>query len=328
MGSIYREQFTKPIPQDAKLSRKQGRICAEWVTRNGKKRRAEVVETNLGQRLKLQSQFYHAKYRDGSGIIRKVATKCRTREAAMQRLAELERDAEKVRSGVLTSEQERAREHQQVPLAEHIVDYLEHLKTKLVRGRPVSPHHIQNVKHNLDRVVTECQLASLSDLEPQGIGRWMTLKLSEGVAPATINRCVAAVKALCAWCYDNQRLSTNPLTRLKKLNEQDDKRRKRRALSPDELQRLLTAARLRPLAELVRPSEKLPIAERKGRRSWHRLPITANNLVVAAERGSELLAHNQQKLSALRRMGEQRELIYRTLVSPIRRCPSSTSRKI
>lgn len=54
------------------------------------------------------------------------------------------------------------------------------------------------------------------------------------------------------WCVDKHRLAENPFGSLPRADERVDTRRKRRALTEDELVRLLDAARARPLYDALR----------------------------------------------------------------------------
>jgi integrase len=60
---------------------------------------------------------------------------------------------------------------------------------------------------------------------------------------------IAAILTFCNWCVETDRLAANPLAKLCTADETCDRRRMRRALTEDEVHRLLTAARLRPVAE-------------------------------------------------------------------------------
>jgi len=53
------------------------------------------------------------------------------------------------------------------------------------------------------------------------------------------------------WCARTARLATNPITHVATADDRADQRRTRRALTDDELVRLLDAARRRPLAEAL-----------------------------------------------------------------------------
>lgn len=74
--------------------------------------------------------------------------------------------------------------------------------------------------------------------------------------------------AFCNWCIETGRLAANPLDGLCMADVQSDRRRIRRALTEDELCRLLKAARLRPVAEYGRETVSLPSQEKDGRSTW------------------------------------------------------------
>lgn len=67
----------------------------------------------------------------------------------------------------------------------------------------------------------------------------------------TMNTHLAAVIAFLNWSVDTHRLTANPLTRLHKADEKSGQRRKRRALTVEEIKKLLNAARVCPLAEAL-----------------------------------------------------------------------------
>ena len=71
MGTVYKETFTKPLPAGAKIIVRKGQRLAEWKDAKGKTRTAPL--TAAGDRIAVEAGTYTAKYRDGSGIVRKVA---------------------------------------------------------------------------------------------------------------------------------------------------------------------------------------------------------------------------------------------------------------
>ena len=109
MGTVYKETFTKPLPARARIIVRKGRRLAEWKDAKGKTRTAPL--TAAGDRIALESGTYTAKYRDGSAIVRKVATGCRDESAARSVLTELEKRADKVRSGNRTGADDAVADH-------------------------------------------------------------------------------------------------------------------------------------------------------------------------------------------------------------------------
>lgn len=104
MGTVFREQYTAPMPKDAEIVTVKGEQVARWKPGKGRIKTAPITTGNDGSyRIVMRSATFSAKYRDGQGIIRKVTTGCRDETAARSVLSDLERRAELVRSGVLTA---------------------------------------------------------------------------------------------------------------------------------------------------------------------------------------------------------------------------------
>src|SRR5262249_2380699 len=98
-----------------------------------------------------------------------------------------------------------------------------------------------------------------------------------------------ALVAFCNWCVDSDRLPANPFARIPKANEKADPRRRRRAMSEDELVRLLAVARERPLLDAL----TVRTGARKGERTAKVRPEVRERLLL---------------------LGRERALIYKTLV--------------
>ena len=128
MGTVYKETFTKPLPAGAKIIVRKGQRFAQWQDAKGKTRTAPL--TAAGDRITIEAGTYTAKYRDGSGIVRKVSTGCRDESAARSILGKLERRAELVKGEVLTAAEDAIVDHHGTPLADHIDAYLDHQRAK------------------------------------------------------------------------------------------------------------------------------------------------------------------------------------------------------
>ena len=141
MGSVFRKTYTAPLPPDAELFDKPRRPTAEereadpdlrqvvekfarWRDKNGKAKTARVTNGRDGEpRLLVEAGTFVAKFRDGEGIVRTVATGAKTETGARVILADLERQAEKVRSRLLTPAESKAANHSRRPISEHLADY-------------------------------------------------------------------------------------------------------------------------------------------------------------------------------------------------------------
>jgi hypothetical protein len=240
MGTVYKETFTKPLPAGAKIIVRKGQRLAEWIDAKGKRRTASL--TAAGDRITIEAGTYSAKYRDGSGIVRKVSTGCRDESAARSILGKMERRAELVKGEVLTAAEDATVDHQGTPLADHIAAYLLKLEAE-----GVSAMHRDNVRRALHRLASDCQVKRLGNLARESLERWLVSQDRVGMGARTRNTYRAAAVAFCNWCVETGRLLGNPFAKVAKADEDADPRRQRRALTEDELVRLLDVARRRPL---------------------------------------------------------------------------------
>ncbi len=200
------------------------------------------------------------------------------------------------------------------PLADHLEDYLEHLRAKTVRGRKISTKHRANVERQLKQVVEDCGFTKLADIRREAMERWMNRQEKAGMGARTRNTYRAAILAFCGWCVETDRLAANPLAKLCTADESCDRRRTRRTLTEDEVHRLLTAARLRPVAEFGRQAVRKSEDERRGRRTWMKAELTFEALEAAARRGRKTLQARPDYLAKLEWLGRERSLIYKTMV--------------
>jgi len=120
------------------------------------------------------------------------------------------------------------------------------------------------------------------------------------------------------WCVRTHRLTANPFAGVPKADAGTDCRRKRRALTEEELARLLKVARLRPLAdhgrEVVKKDDADRPAEKKSRATWKREPLTPQNIDAAADRARRRLQEKPRYIAELERQGRERAMIYKALV--------------
>ena len=247
MGSVYRETFTKPLPEGAEILRRKGKRIAKWKDARGKTRTEAVTQGKDGSnRIAIKSKTYTAKYRDGAGVVRKVATGCKDKEAALRILSELERRAELVKAKVISAEEDAVAEHQDVPLAEHFEAYID---DQYAKG--VSTRRVKDTRSQLKRVSQACRFQTLGDLSGPSLSRWLAARKAEGMAAATRNEYRGAFLGFGNWCIRNHRLVTNPFEDVPRADVKSDRRRTRRALTEDELTKLLDVAQRRPLLDAM-----------------------------------------------------------------------------
>jgi integrase len=283
MGRVYKETYTKSLPTGAKIIVRKGREFAEWIDAKGKRRTAPLTAT--GDRIAVEAGTYTAKYRNGAGIVCKVATGCRDEAAARSILGKLERRAELVRGEVLTSAEDAVIDHQATPLADHIAAFVDHQKAKGISRR------VKDTLSQLRRVAADCGFRRLADLDATALERWLLGQAANGMSAGTRNQYRGAWVGFCNWCMKTRppRLLTNPFAKVPKADEKADPRRTRRSLTEAELTRLLAVARRRPLLD---------------RMTVHR----------GKRRGEVYSKLKDETRRRLERLGQERALIYKTLV--------------
>ncbi len=294
MGTIYRKTVTRPLPTGCKIITRKGKQFAQWTNRKGKLKSAELTES--GDRIRTQSGTYIAKYRDGEDFVCEVSTGCRDKTAAMAVLADLEQQAELVKSKIITSAQAKVADFAGTLLEEHIDAYISYLKQ-----RKANADRVKTTDTRLKESATACGWRYLRDLSSDKLESWLNEQVDLGRSAAVYNGYAEVWVAFGFWCtgkrmagkkshYNGQkRLLVNPFDGMRRLDAKADRRRKARALNADELDRLLKAARCRPLLDAI----TIRTGENAGQ------PVAK----VSAERRVEL-----------EHLGNERALIYKTAI--------------
>ncbi|MBU6385128.1 MAG: site-specific integrase [Planctomycetes bacterium] len=277
MATLFKKQFTKPLPPDAKIvsrtvkdrdGKSESKQFAQWTDRNGKKRTAELTSGKDGSlRIKDEAATWTAKYRDGEGVVCEVATGCRDKQAAQAVLDDLLRRAELVKAKVLSPDQDKIADHQRIPLSEHVTQYIDHLK-----NRGVHPDRLKTTETRMTLTVSSCHWRWLSDLNVDSMERWLGTLTEESqdeeayakpVSAAVYNGFVEAWVAFGFWCVGKRmagkrfhfngekRLLVNPFEGMRRRDAKQDRRRIARALTEQELLALLDAAKRRPLQDAM-----------------------------------------------------------------------------
>ena len=223
------------------------------------------------------------RFKDALGTVRTLSTGVRDESAARSILTEMEKRVERVKSGILSPEEDAAADHRRSEIGQHVEKYLASL-----RARGDGERHVRNQKRLMCAVFSECSMRSLADVKRETIESWLTTGANATRSARTKNMYVGAVRGFMRWCVETGRLLVDPTVRIRRANEAADRRRQPRALSEDELVRLFDAARRRPLEEALRFN-----------RGWRK-----------NQRGARLRSATRERLIQL---GYERALIYRTL---------------
>ncbi|XZE53614.1 tyrosine-type recombinase/integrase [Planctomycetaceae bacterium SH139] len=313
MASVKRKMVTRPLPESATLQTRTRKATAKelrrnpsqtrvteqiatWSDRWGKKRSAVVVTSAVdgALRIRVQSATYTAVFRDADGIVQEVSTGCRDVESARSKLAELTRTVERIKSGALSRNDAEVGKFKDIPLSQHITDYIDEL-----RARKVNADRIKTSETYLTGDATACGFKYLRDLSADSLRRY--LRSQAEMSAATYNWHAGLWVAFGWWLTGRRiegkrqsqtgerRLLSNPFEGFGKVDESADRRRVARPLTIDEMRRLLDVARSRPLNDAL--------TVRRGK-----------------NKGKLLAKLSDERREELELLGRERAMIYKTAI--------------
>jgi integrase len=184
--------------------------------------------------------------------VRCTGTTCK--RAAEQIVAAWEADASRKRALGIDAAAESLAEQRQRPLAEHLDEFLAYLGAKGTGAGTVDA-----AQNRIERILDEANAKGCEDLTPAAVlGAMQALRLpgkvtKKGLSNKTANHYVTAIKGFSRWLVKDHRIATDPLAGLaSRFNVETDRRRVRRNLALDELERIIAAAELQPSVSVPR----------------------------------------------------------------------------
>lgn len=285
---MFRKAWTAPLPpapHSAEIIVQSGKRVARYQLRNVKVRTAEVFTAADGRvRMRGTTKSYIAKFRDAAGYWIERPTGCSDETAARAVLAQLVRRAELIRAGVITPEEDAASRHGAESIETNLDAWRDHLRLK-----GSTEHWYIQARRRVARVATDRGVKRLRDFTAATVERWLTDQTDHNMSAGTRNGYRQACVTFINWCVRAGRLTHNPLLAVAVADQRADTRRQRRALTEEELARLLDAAQRRPLADAL--------TVRRGK-----------------AKGKPLANLSPETREDLLRIGRERALIYKTLV--------------
>ena len=194
-----------------------------WVDAQGRKCLKETPEATWQE-----SRFWMVKvYLDGKPKL----VKGYTDKAASEQLgAKLERAKAQGEQGLIDP----YKVHRKRALAEHVADWTAELRQL---GRDAV--YVTNCEAQMQRLAGDCGWATLDAMTADSFIRWR--ETAHARSPRTLNHYLATLTTFSQWAIKRKRMASNPVADVEKVDETGDVRRARRALTADELARLLDA---------------------------------------------------------------------------------------
>lgn len=222
--------------------------------------RAVPKGTPGAKKVKEKSKKWYAEWRENGKKKKKPLVT--DKQKAKKMVGDLIDAMEKGEAGMVC----KYKQHLTRPIGEHVADYLQSLETE-----DVSAMHYANRRRQLDAVIEGCRVETLADLTCEKVDRFVAGLETSARTKDTYR---GAALTFCNWLVGKDRLSHNPLDKTTK--PKGKTARVRRALTAEELQRVLDTARQRPLDEF----STIRTGKRKGQKVANLRPEVKERLVM------------------------------------------------
>jgi len=238
MASAYKPTYHRPVPEGAERCTHKGKPAVRYKDKHG---RTHVrLLTDDGRRVICEQNRWWMKWQLPGGETRREKG-FRDRTATEQEAARREREAARKEAGFVGVEEK----HLLAPFGQHLDAFLQDQERA---GR--SEKYREILKSRITRMKDECGWLTLRSVQPSTLTPFLAGLKSQDLAPKTINEYLNAANVFLNWCVQQGRLLANPLANVTRA-DQTHKKRKRRALTIEEVQRLLAVAGPRRLLYLV-----------------------------------------------------------------------------
>ena len=242
MATVYKRRENRPIPNGSEIIMYRGKPYATWTDTKGKARRAPL--NAAGKRIVLVAETYTVQYFDENGKRRKAPTGCQDKAEAQRYANLLENQARKRRTGEIDVKAERFGKEGRRSIKEHLQDF----RTAL-QAQDTTHEHSQQTADRATRVVVGCGFAHIADISATAVASYLATMRENGRSIQTSNHYLRAVKQFTRWLHRDRRTGDDPLHHLAMGNVKLDRRHDRRALTTDEMTRLVNAAEAGPNVE-------------------------------------------------------------------------------
>jgi integrase len=189
------------------------------------------------------ARLYRGRFKlDGEFKVTTIPLHTTDKQLAQQRLLVAVRQRGKELSGL--AGRKPLREAAQLPLLNHLTDFVADL-----RARKRSESHIKHVETRIKRLFVDCRWEHLRDVGADSFQLWRANQ--KQFSQKTLHEYHNAAFSLFAWMERNDRLESNPLRRVGKVERKGHETVKRRSFTNDEMRRLLDVAGLYALGYLA-----------------------------------------------------------------------------
>ena len=206
-------------------------------------------------------RIWYARYRDEADklVERSLRTPCK--QTAEKVLNKLMNEVQEVKAGLVDATQHKIRKQKKRPVKELLEEYLKHC-TK----RALAKRYISQQRKQLGDWTRTAAANTIDDLTADSLLNHLEQREASRLSNRSWNFTFQIANAFINWCKKMGYISANPLTEIPKKDEELDPRMLRRALTDEEVERLMTVAR------------------QNGREAWYATPLYAGLRKAELER--------------------------------------------
>ncbi|MCL2004525.1 MAG: tyrosine-type recombinase/integrase [Planctomycetaceae bacterium] len=203
----------------------------------------------------MQVDTWTAKFKDENDNIRRIPTKETNRKIAEQILAQYEKEVARIKTGIITREELDKAQVKHTPLD----GLLDQYRTKML-ANGLTQRTIDDAFRKIFSLLSDCEIDSLAKIRRETVERWVANEIhNKKRAAGTINSYLSAVRCFVQYLVDTDILSINPIRSIRHLNTELDRRKLRRAMTKEEVERFLTAAAKGITKKVGSPEERVLI---------------------------------------------------------------------
>ncbi len=250
---VFKPTYSKPLPEGAKIiSRKNGKFAS---FKNSKGHTTEARLTKSGDKILLETAHWHVEFEDNQQIRRHL--KAYTNERATQRLADKIQELLNCKASNTPLETELQKFVEQIPfrIRGELISFGILDASRTAAGKPLlelisefersmqakerTPKYIRETVSMVKCIFEGCKFKYWSDISPAKAENYLKDLRDKGISYRRSNGYLTAIKSFCEWMVKSGYVSASPLKHLTKLNTELDRRRERRAATPEEMRKLL-----------------------------------------------------------------------------------------
>jgi site-specific recombinase XerC len=192
----------------------------------------------MAEKLTKRGTCWYYRFIDADGV-RRMRKGCADKRVTEEMLRKAETEAAAARSN---PKEAAYREHEARPIREHLDDYL-----KSLRSKGNSRGYVRDAGARARRVLDEAKIRHISELALSRVqDAIQAIREQEDLNQGSTNNYIRAVKGFTRWLWKDNRAREYHLAFLATANPEVDRRRVRRALTPEEAARVIQAAETGP----------------------------------------------------------------------------------